>query len=536
MDIVPYLSVIGMDGVSEVTQTCKSAAASEGLSPAASAAFLMLERKCSLVVPQVANMDDSAAEAQLDSLVGAYRDASSLSANLEWSEEGICDGYLTCAVTLALHKFGTTCDNKWLLRALDVLRISERTLNNPSWLVLAVQMQRHFGVVNTAMTKQLDFKSVQFDSMRHLGYAPLMEGGAIKDREKWDSEAYKFYSTLGKDTSALRIKVFKFFTWPMWKDLLGFEKRLQLSIGRVESIAAFALSNVRACQTQKELFAHVEGMTKDIASIQDVVNDIDSSPLTCNEDSSVLRAALVDDLHSERCITLAGKLLEPTKSLAARRAVARDTIALFAILHDHILREAERQRKAAAPRSTKKGSAAADATSPPVLAFLSHRAPHENASWPTEIRTLVPLLAQTLVPGAAILPASSPLWAPAIDAMVTELSAPIQSSSDIVDKVDELYKALVPYTGYFLNALLQGACTDAVPVAKIAEALKSKCIEPWQLLLKDALENAASNPRFVNTTPLLREQLASLYQRKVRELQDLVADLAVCCTAASKRR
>jgi N-terminal acetyltransferase B complex non-catalytic subunit len=540
MDIVPYLTLIGPDGIEEVAQTCKAAAAVEGLPPATSASFRMLECKCRLMLPQIASLDDDAAVMQIETLVAAYRDASALSANLEWSEEGICDGYLSCAVTLALHKFSDSNDNKWLLRALDILRESERTLNNPSWLVLAVQIQRHLGVVNTAMTKQLDFKSVQFDSMRHLGYAPLLEGGAIKDQEKWDSEAYKFYSSLGKETSALRIKVFKFFTWPMWKDLLGFERRLQGSIGRVESIAAFALSNSRACQTQRELFAHVEGIAKDVASVMDVVeggNDA-SSPLTCNEDSTVLRAALVDDLHSARCISLAGKLLAPTKPLAERLAAARDNIALFCIVHDHILREAERQRKAAAPRPNKKGASSQDTASAPTLTFLAQRfPPHVNTSWPSPLRPFMPLLTQTLAPGAAIVPAVSSQWPPAIELVVSELLAPTQlGSSDVVDKVDALHKVLMPSSGYFLIALLQGACADVVPVSKIADALKAKCIDAWQLLLKEAADNAATNSRFVDATPLLRDQLVSFHQRKIRELQDLVADLAVCCTAASKRR
>lgn len=537
MDIVPYLSIAGgPEAVQDVVRYCESARASEAATPATSAALYILQCKCSLVAPAGAPIADAEALDQVEALVRAYREALPISEGLGWSEEGACDGFLSCAVTLALRKHSGD-SNVWLLRALEILRNSERTMNNPSWLMLAVQVQRHLGVVDTKMTKQLDFKSVQFDSMRHIGYTPLLDGGAISDQERWDSEAHKFYHSLGKETSSLRIKVFKFFTWPMWKDLIGFEGRLKMSIGRLETLAAFALSGMRSCQTQKDLFQHVEEMTKEVESALDVLQQ-QPGGLVSNEDSVVLRAAIVDDIHSERSQSLASRLLSPTRTMCQRTQEVHGRLALFSVVRDHITREVERQRKAAAPRNKKGNAGSVNAATTPAAVLLTQRQPTAEIAWPSPLAHIVPLLLQALFPNEAALPPTSPQWSSAIAATVADLVVPTIEDGD---SIESLSRILMPTTGYVLQALMQGACTELVPVARLADAVKSQCIEgSWMKVLSAAGEDVnAGNSRLrgaLEVSHQLHSNLVSLQRRKVRELQQLVADLNVCCTAASKRR
>lgn len=485
----------------------------------------MLEMRISQTQYTVANpRSDEDAQESVRLCVELYTAALPLSQSLAWSEEGLCDGYIHCALTIAVKQYTTTKQHEWLLAALRVVYATQRTLNNPSWLMIAVQCQRLLGIVDTKFTRQLDFKSVQFDSVRTLGFSPVVEGGAISDSEQWSREGFKFYASLGKDTSALRVKVFKFFTMTMWNDLLRFEAKLASSIARVETLAHFALTNVRQCQTQKYLFSHCEALTTEVG---DALRLCMTSDLQNNEDTLVFRATLAEYVHSDSAHAVQRAMVGGCDMQSRRKAVV-DQLLLFAVVHDHALRESARLAKAAAPKPRKGEKEIQGQQQLAVRLLLTEESFEKqlfNASWPQLLQPIMPQLVDTLRTGGA----TAGQWTSSLQELTERFTTSVLDAADAT----ALQKALLPST-YALSAVMIAAGPSAVPVAKLATTL-----QPLLVAVKAKLELWASSSEQLQTSnPLLSTaaELLPLQRAKLQQLQQVVEDLAADCTAGSKRK
>lgn len=291
----------------------------------------ILKLKCTLLQKYDFSVSD-AAERQIYSLVqecvAGYRQAEHLSESLAWSEEGHCDGYISTALNALLYLFAATHHHKHLCVMLVLLAAVKRKLNNPTWLMISVAAYQHLGLADLRSLQQLDYKSLQLDSMQHVGFWPLMSGCALKKAREWCTKSEMFYGTLDRDFANLRGKVCQFSSWQKLAEIDSLERAMKYSIGRFESHVYFTVMSLAECETQKD---YQDLMTSSTSFIQDVL--CNTYPMQCNEDQDVLRAMVYAKMRSETQDRMKNALF-PTRILTERTAEVRALAASLALLHD----------------------------------------------------------------------------------------------------------------------------------------------------------------------------------------------------------
>ncbi len=361
MDILPYLTRPALE---ELRKRCEQE--SDGSLASHQKAILLLN--CSLAVGDIARMTDEEAQSIIARCLDKYKLTTQLSAALEWSEEGVCDGYITAAVNIAWRRRCSATDparrRQWTIAALACLHGRARFLNNPTWLMLSALLSKHLGLAHTAALKQLDCKSIQHDSMPHIGYFPLEAGLALPEISKWCSAANFYYSNLAKDLGLLRSKVFMHVSWPVMRDIARFESRHRYSIARIESVANHAVWQIAECQTSRDLLQHLASSGEKCGSALRLLLD-ERERLCCNADQTVAQTLVLGPMGSAETKELAGELLaSPTAEQRSQRVQA--VLGLLVVLHDLASVQLFQQRKTSMPKPKKGSPATADEIPAPV--------------------------------------------------------------------------------------------------------------------------------------------------------------------------
>ncbi|CAM40209.2 conserved hypothetical protein [Leishmania braziliensis MHOM/BR/75/M2904] len=315
------------------------------------------------------------ARALFHECVEAYQSSRHLSESLAWSEEGLCDGYITVALNIALrcHVAGKDSpDYSYLVEGLDLMSIVDRRMNNPTWLIYAVCFANLLGLTECAALHQLAFKNVQRDTMAHLGYWPLLTGLALEDVTNWDGWAEDYYSLQERDCSLLRAKVFNYTSWPAMQDVHRFEAAQANSLYRWQCPANAFTSALCGCQTQKDvnetLKTHAEALW---AAWERLSATGAADTLIDNTDWVVAKSMVLGNIHSTTVQQLTESLVSvPSRMWQVRRS--RQLLASIFLLHDMAAVSAHRHAAGQASRSRKgknshAGSGAASTADTPVL-------------------------------------------------------------------------------------------------------------------------------------------------------------------------
>ena len=322
-----------------------------------------------LVVEDVSQIPDAEAKHLVELCLENYKRTECLSTALEWSEEGLCDGYITIAVNVAWRKFCNepldSRSKRWLLAALSCLHGRLRFMNNPTWLMLSALLHKHIGLAHTAALKQLDFKSIQHDSMPHVGYVALETGFAVPEATRWSALAGIYYGNLPRDLGLLRSKVFSLVSWPVMRDIGQFELKHHYSIARIESIAHNATWQIAECQTSRDLHHHLINSGPKCASALRLLLD-EAGKIRCNADQTVAQTLVLGPIGSAATKGLADSLLA-TPSLAERAQRTKTFLGLVVVLHDVSSVQQGVQRKMNAPKPKKGEAPVSDEPVAPLL-------------------------------------------------------------------------------------------------------------------------------------------------------------------------
>eukprot|EP00758_Cryptobia_borreli_P003536 Tbor_TRINITY_DN3813_c0_g1::TRINITY_DN3813_c0_g1_i1::g.5716::m.5716/K17973/NAA25, MDM20; N-terminal acetyltransferase B complex non-catalytic subunit len=317
-----------------------------------------------------------------------YHNSRSLSVSLEWSEEGLTDGYLFVGCNIALRQWiaSKKKDRQWLITGLSCLVGVDRKLNNPGLLIMSAIILRELNLCDNAVMHQLDFKSIQFASMHHIGFVSLQRGAMVGDLSTYVAHAAQYFNGSRGEIAALHTKLFEHLAWLKYKELNQFEKDLNMCLSKQEVLILDVITSLMRCQTNKYTVNHVvnkayvfervlntlceshasEGENKipgkSDPSLESLVKSIiasakDKSEPSCSgslEDDRFLSAYLFDIPNSDSIKDLTSSLFDKT-SVVVRQAHCAMLIAAFAILHDVVVISAIMTPKAPCPK-VKKGS------------------------------------------------------------------------------------------------------------------------------------------------------------------------------------
>lgn len=67
------------------------------------------------------------------------------------------------------------------MKGLELLHDADRVVNNPTLLLLSICLARQLGLADLRALRHLAFRSVQHDTMSHVGYNTLLIGCAMED-------------------------------------------------------------------------------------------------------------------------------------------------------------------------------------------------------------------------------------------------------------------------------------------------------------------------------------------------------------------
>ncbi|EAN88359.1 hypothetical protein, conserved [Trypanosoma cruzi] len=315
--------------------------------------------------PDSTSMDDL-----LRACRNAYEEAKPLSAQLAWSEEGLFDGYITAALNIVLHAYHATRDLGWVEKGLLLFEGVDRKQNNSAWLIYSVCFAHLLGLADVEACRQLAFKSVQHDTMSHIGYWPLLAGVALDEACQWNDLAWEHYRALKKDCSLLRSKVFAFVSWPAMKDVQEFERRQTNSIARVVCAVHRIAAALRRCQTQRNVFDLMRSEEHTMEEAFEALCTTREMELTDNTDWALVRSLVLGNIHGEKVKALTDSLVGmPTRE--ERITHTRQLLGSLMLLHDVALLEEYRVQLANDSKLKKaKKSVASAPTKPSMPKFL----------------------------------------------------------------------------------------------------------------------------------------------------------------------
>ncbi|ORC91029.1 putative N-alpha-acetyltransferase 25, NatB auxiliary subunit isoform X1 [Trypanosoma theileri] len=452
--------------------------------------------------------DDATVEDLLQTCWDLYEKAKPLSTHLAWSEEGLCDGYITVALNIILHLYHATKEKRWVEKGLELLEKVERKLNNPMWLMFATCFARILGFADCDAWRQLSFKSVQHDTMSHIGYWPLVTGGALEEIYQWNELAWGHYNTLEKDCSLLRSKVFLYMSWSAMKDVQEYERRQTNSLGRVICSVHRIAGSLRSCQTRSSICELMEAESGTIADAYKALQSPEVLELTDNTDWVVVRSMVLGNIHSDKVKELTDTLVD-MPSRMERIEHTCQLLGSLILLHDIALLESHHMRLANAPKPKKaKGAQINLEQQFPLPTLLSDS--YSGDSLPTlpVIRSIAPVLLQciqTRGSGSAI-------------SHTTHLHDSLQT----VVNSERMEHFLFP-EALILSSFLQVAPVRVLPIAAWAKDL--------EITLRKVYE---SQMEVKNETAL--GQVKKLRDSKAQRMSDLSRDLLRDVSAAGRRR
>lgn len=353
----------------------------------------ILSFKCK--VATWSDADSTPAAPQLREMMAAcveqYEDCRSLSTSLVWNEEGLCDGYITVALNIALRGYAKSSprDYSFLVEGLDLMGRVDRRLNNPTWLIYSTCFSNLLGLADVAAHHQLAFKSVQHDTMTHIGYWPMLSGVAIDDIVLWEGWAENYYGHLERECSLLRAKVFVFTSWQVLQDVRTFERRQMCSLYRWMHPGHEFAAALTGCQTQKdvaklfgsrvtELWAAYERLRDAVEVVPGSTDHPDTgssaNQLVDNTDWLLARSMVLGNIHSAHVQELATELVKvPSPSWLLRRG--KQLLSSILVLHDMTAIQQHQRSQQTSGTKNRKGkgkggsvdAAAAAATASPTL-------------------------------------------------------------------------------------------------------------------------------------------------------------------------
>ncbi|KAH9579885.1 N-acetyltransferase B complex [Trypanosoma melophagium] len=451
--------------------------------------------------------DDATVEHLLQTCWDLYDEAKPLSTHRAWSEEGLCDGYITIALNILLHLYHATRERRWVEKGLELLDRVERKLNNPMWLMFATCFARILGFADCDAWRQLAFKGVQHDTMSHIGYWPLVTGGALDEICQWNELAWGHYSTLEKDCSLLRSKVFLYMSWSAMRDVQEYERRQTNSLGRVICTVHRIAGSLRSCQTRSSIFELMEAESGAIADAYNALQSPQVLELTDNTDWVVVRSMVLGNIHSDKVRELTDTLVDmPSKT--ERIEHTRQLVGSLILLHDIALLEAHHMRVANAPKPKKaKGAQMNLETQFPLPTLLSDSHGDSLPTLPV-IRSIAPVLLECVQTRGA----SSAI------AHTTALQDSLQSVVDSRGLESFLFpEALI------LSSLLQVAPVRVLPVTAWAQDLEGTLRKVYESQMEVESGTAFS-------------QVKRLRAAKALRVSDLSRDLLRDVSAAGRRR
>ncbi|KAG5498563.1 hypothetical protein JKF63_02849 [Porcisia hertigi] len=305
----------------------------------------------------------------------AYQSSKHLSKSLVWSAEGLCDGYITVAMNIALRGYAADEDSpeySYLVEGLNLMGHVDRRMNNPTWLMYAVCFASLLGLSDCEALHQLAFKNVQRDTMAHVGYWPMLTGLALEDVANWDSWAEDFYSRQERDCSLLRAKVFNYMSWPAMQDVQRFEASQVNSLYRWQCPANEFTAALFECQTQKDVRECFETRLDMLWAAWERLSATGAADtLVDNTDWVVAKSVVLGNIHSTTVHQLTESLFRvPSRDWQLRRS--RQLLASIFLLHDMSAISVYHQtvgpsRKSRLGKSGHANSVAASAAVAPVL-------------------------------------------------------------------------------------------------------------------------------------------------------------------------
>jgi N-terminal acetyltransferase B complex non-catalytic subunit len=503
----------------------------------------------------VASWDSTPPAAELhalfDECVQAYQGSRALSEGLAWSEEGLCDGYITVALNIALRGYAAAPEGRpdyaFLVKALDALQSADRRMNNPTWLIYSVCFANLLGLTDCAALHQLAFKNVQRDTMTHVGYWPMLTGLALDDVAEWEGWAEDHYSRQERDCSLLRAKVFNYTSWPAMQDVQRFEAAQSNSLFRWQFPANEYAAALMECQTQKDVLESFETRIDELwRAWERLREDGSSATLVDNTDWVVVRSMILGNIHSPQVQELTDALVAvPTRAWQLRRS--RQILASAFLLHDmaavHTHQQAGRQGGRGTARKGGKGKGNKDAaTSGTSAAAADDVGPvlyckRMEAHGAVEYLPAIQPLAKVLRPYIDSLGEVAPDVPDSVleelrayfDALVSDAAQP-HSAGD--------FESFLYPQAFFIAALLKMAPAKKLPVKEWATAMKTT-LEAAQHRYETAMwSTLAVRAGQTDATPAaVLEQLrgaltaesfaAKLMAEKVRRVEKYVSGLKV---------
>ena len=133
--------------------------------------------------------------------------------------------------------------------------------------------------------------------MAHIGRQPTATGALFTEFAHWNQSAWKYFHSTAKEAALLRVKVFNFFTWQKWNELLRFEQQnagVDLSIGnscQLQFVSPRQLPDERGI-----LLQHFVDMEEDLkSSLSYAIQSMDNvdTAYEAHEDWAVVKATIV---------------------------------------------------------------------------------------------------------------------------------------------------------------------------------------------------------------------------------------------------
>ncbi|GET90637.1 hypothetical protein, conserved [Leishmania tarentolae] len=465
--------------------------------------------------------------------VEAYRSSRHLSESLSWSEEGLCDGYITVALNIALRCYAadkTSPDCSYLVEGLDLMNMVDRRMNNPTWLIYAVCFANILGLTECAALHQLAFKSVQRDTMAHVGYWPLLTGLALEDVANWDSWAEDYYSLQERDCSLLRAKVFNYTSWPAMQDVQRFEAAQSNSLYRWQCPANAFTSALLECQTQKDVKESLKISVEELWAAWERLSVTDAADtLIDNTDWVVAKSMVLGNIHSTTVQQLTDSLfVVPSKGWQVRRSC--QLLASIFLVHD--LAAVSSHREAAAQKSKlrngKKARSDSDAAAAPVLYSTRLHTPSASVEYLPAVQPLAGVLRAYVDSLGEVIPETASATA--------ELRTYLKSLVTDSEHSAGAFEAFLYPQAYILSALLKMAPAAKLPVkqwaADVQETLEAAQhryeSRLWSALLTTVGQTPGLSARAVESITLAPDSFtAKLEAEKVHRIIRYVSSLKV---------
>lgn len=475
--------------------------------------------------------------ALFDECVAAYQGSRQLSEGLAWSEEGLCDGYITIALNIALRGYAGSADGKrnyaHLVKGLDALQSVDRRMNNPTWLIYSVCFANLLGLTDCTALHQLAFKNVQHDTMTHIGYWPMLTGLALDDVGEWESWAEDHYSRQERDCSLLRAKVFNYTSWPAMQDVQRFEAAQNNSLFRWQYPANEYAAALTECQTAKDVIESFETRTEALwQAWEQLCSDARSTAsLVDNTDWVVARSVILGNIHSAQVQALTEALVPvPSRDWQLRRT--RQILASAFLLHDmaavHTYQQSNRQG------GSKKKKESKDAATAPAPELLCKRM---EANGPTEYLPAIQPLAKVLRPYIDSLGEATPeVTEDALEELHSYLQSLVADAAQPHSAGD--FEAFLYPQAYFIAALLKMSPPTKLPVRQWAASARETLEAAQHRYEASTWSTLAVRAGQTESTPaFVLEQLgrvvtadsftAKLMEEKVRRVVKYVSSLKV---------